>query len=372
MERPASAAQPKPKNIGVVGLGIIGRAIAAHLRRKGFSVFVWNRSPRPVPNFVGSPAELAELCNDIQIFVSDDDALLQTVNQLSEKLSQRHIVFAHSTVAPASMRAAANVVERTGARFVEACFTGSKGAAEKGELVYYVGGTDEAVREGRPILEASSKEILRIGSVGQASAIKVATNMITAASIQASAEALALVQAQGLPFGKFIEAMRINASYSGTLAMKLPKMLERDFAPHFSVKHMLKDMQIANQTALSHYLDLGVTAAARDRLFEQVEWGHGDEDYTAVLRKYLHEPGPGFSEEPQIRESLEQSDAKESIAASERAPAQDVEPQKARLVASPESMPGLSGTMNATAPTPTPLRRGLIKQLLSRFSPGDE
>src|SRR5213078_2430578 len=213
MERPASASQPKHTNVGVVGLGIIGRGIAGHLRRKGFSIFVWNRSPRPVPNFVGSPAELAGLCNYIQTFVSDDDALLQTVEQLSEKLTPRHVIFAHSTVAPDSMRAAADIVERRGARFVEACFTGSKGAAEQGELVYSVGGTDEALREGRPILEASSKEILHIGPVGQASAVKVATNMVSAASVQATAEALALVQAEGLPLEKFVEAMRVNASY---------------------------------------------------------------------------------------------------------------------------------------------------------------
>src|SRR5262249_46052531 len=297
MERPVSASQRKHTKIGVVGLGIIGHGIAGHLRRKGFSVFVWNRSPRPVPNFVGSPGELAGLCNYIQIFVSDDDALLQTAEQLSEKLTPRHIIFAHSTVAPDSMRAAAEIVEGRGARFIEACFTGSKGAAEKGELVYYVGGTDEALREGRPILEASSKEILHIGAVGAASSIKIATNMVTAASVQAAAEALALVQAQGLPPEKFVEAMRVNASYSDTLAMKLPKMLSRDFEPQFSVKHMLKDIQIATQLALGHYLDLGVTAAARDQLGEQMQWGHGEDDYSAVLRKYLHEPAHGFYEE---------------------------------------------------------------------------
>jgi 3-hydroxyisobutyrate dehydrogenase-like beta-hydroxyacid dehydrogenase len=372
MERPVSASQPKQTNIGVVGLGIIGRGIAGHLRRNGFSVFVWNRSPRPVPNFVGSPGELAGLCNYIQIFVSDDDALLQSVEKLSEKLTPRHVIFAHSTVAPDSMRAAADVVERRGARFVEACFTGSKGAADKGELVYYVGGTDEALREGRPILEASSKDILHIGPVGQASVIKVATNMITAASIEASAEALALVQAQGLPLEKFVEAMRVNASYSGTLAMKLPKMLERDFAPHFSVKHMLKDMQIASQIALSHYLNLGVTAAARDQLFEQMQWGHGDDDYSAVLRKYLHEPGLGLSEEPQIQEPLEQSNAEESIAASVGAETQNVGHEEAGPVSSPEPVLSFSGTMNATAPAATPLRRGFLRQLLSRFSSGEE
>jgi 3-hydroxyisobutyrate dehydrogenase-like beta-hydroxyacid dehydrogenase len=372
MERPASASQPKHTKIGVVGLGIIGRGIAGYLRRQGFSVFVWNRSPRPVPNFVGSPGELAGLCNCIQIFVSDDDALLQTVEQLSEKLTPRHIIFAHSTVAPDSMRAAADIVERRGARFVEACFTGSKGAAEKGELVYYVGGTDEALRDGRPILEASGKEIVHIGPVGQASAIKVATNMITAASVQASAEALALVQSQGLPLEKFVEAMRVNASYSGTLAMKLPKMLERDFAPHFSVKHMLKDMQIANQIALSHYLDLGVTAAARNQLFEQMEWGHGDDDYSSVLRKYLHEPSSGYSEETQVQESFEQFDAEESITASTETETPNLEAQEAGLVTSPEPALSFGGTINAAAPAATPLRRGFLKQLLSRFSSGQE
>ena len=279
--------QSTRKNVGVIGLGIIGRGVAANLRRKGFQVFVWNRTPRRVPNFVGSPAELAEACDYIQIFVSNDEALLETVERLSEKLAPRHIVFAHSTVAPDSMRAAAEIVQRRGARFVEAPFTGSKIAAEKGELVFYAAGNAAALREGRPILEASSKEIVEIGQIGQATAIKIVTNMVTAASVQAAAEALGLVQALGVPVEKFVEAMQANASNSTTLGMKMPKMIKRDFEPHFSVKHMLKDMQIANQLGLSHHLELGVTAAARDQLLEQMQSGHGDDDYSAVARKYL-------------------------------------------------------------------------------------
>jgi 3-hydroxyisobutyrate dehydrogenase-like beta-hydroxyacid dehydrogenase len=352
------------KNIGVIGLGIIGRGVAANLRRKGFPVYVWNRSPRSVPNFVGSPGEVTEICNHIQIFVSDDEALLETVEQL-RKLTPRHLVLAHSTVAPDSMRAAAEIVERRKARFVEAPFTGSKAAAEKGELVYYVSGNDAALREARPILQASSKEIVEIGpTIGQASAIKIATNMITAASVQASAEALALVQALGLPLEKFLEAMRSNASQSTTLAMKLPKMLSRDFEPHFSVKHMLKDMQIANQIGLSNYLDLGVTAAARDQLLEQMHWGHGDDDYSVVARKYLHEPAPVAGDELQLGEEEEQTDAGEPIASSA-----EVENQS-RQDASPEVSPAPSTGVasGGAAKETTRLRRGFLKQLLSRLS----
>ena len=276
------------KNVGVIGLGIIGSRVREVLRRKGFHVFVWNRTPRPVPNFVGAPAELAEMCDHIQIFVSDDDALLDVVRQLSPGLFPRHIVIAHPTVTPHSMIAAAEIVERRGARFLEAPFTGSKEAAENGELVYYVGGEEAAVREARPTLEASSKEIMVIGEVGQATVIKITTNMITAASVQAAAEALALdANRRVAAWRNSLQAMKGNASNSKTLDLKLPKMIDGKFDPHFSVKHMLKDMQIASRMGLSHHLELGVTSAARDRLLEQMQRGHGDEDYSAIARKYF-------------------------------------------------------------------------------------
>jgi 3-hydroxyisobutyrate dehydrogenase-like beta-hydroxyacid dehydrogenase len=302
--------------------------------------------------------------------VSDDEALLQTAEQLT-KLTPRHLVLAHSTVAPDSMRAAAEIVERRKARFVEAPFTGSKGAAEKGELIYYVSGNDAALREARPILQASSKEIIEIGAtIGQASAIKIATNMITAASVQATAEALALVQALGLPLEKFLEAMRSNASHSTTLAMKLPKMLNRDFEPHFSVKHMLKDMQIANQIGLSNYLDLGVTAAARDQLLEQMHWGHGDDDYSVVARKYLHEPAPVAGEELQLGDEEEQTDAGELIAGSAELETQTQQNTGAELASG--SLVA-SGAASSAAPNETtPLRRNFLKQLLSRISSKEE
>src|SRR5712671_1100522 len=277
------------KNVGVIGLGIIGSRVAENLRRQGFHVFVWNRNPRPVPNFVGAPAELAEMCDYIQIFVSDDDALLDVIRQMAPALAPRHIVIAHPTVAPHSMRSAADMVERRGARFVEAPFTGSKLGAEKGELVFYVAGDEVALKEARPILEASSKEIIEIGEIGQATVVKLATNIVTSASVQALAEALALINHAGVSSEKFVEALQNNASYSKTLSMKLPKMIEGNFEPHFALKHMLKDMKIASQLGLSHHLELAVTTAARDRLLEQEQRGYAEEDFSVVARKYFPE-----------------------------------------------------------------------------------
>src|SRR5207247_9569862 len=110
------------KNIGVIGLGIIGRSVAGNLRRRGFPVFVWNRSPRSVPNFVGSLGELAEVCNYIQIFVSDDGDLLQTVEELSGDLASRHVVLAHSTVAQDWKRALVGNAVSLGSSYSESTF----------------------------------------------------------------------------------------------------------------------------------------------------------------------------------------------------------------------------------------------------------
>jgi 3-hydroxyisobutyrate dehydrogenase-like beta-hydroxyacid dehydrogenase len=141
-------ARPKSKNVGIIGLGIIGARVASALRKRGLQVFVWNRTPRTEPNFVGSPTEVAELCDVIQIFVADDEALLDIVGKLSPGLTAQHIVTAHCTIAPETMRAAAEQVERRGARFLDAPFTGSKIAAENGQLVYYIGGDDAVLKAG--------------------------------------------------------------------------------------------------------------------------------------------------------------------------------------------------------------------------------
>jgi 3-hydroxyisobutyrate dehydrogenase-like beta-hydroxyacid dehydrogenase len=280
------------KNVGVIGLGIIGQRVADNLRERGFHVFVWNRTPRPVPNFVGSAAEVAELCDFIQIFVSDDEALLQTAQRIARDVTPNHVVMAHCTVSPDTMRAAAEIVQKRGAHFLDAPFTGSKMAAEKGQLVYYVGGDEAALRLARPILEASSKEIIEIGQVGDATTIKVATNMVTAASVQAAAEALALIHKSGLPVDKFTAAMKNNGSNSPTLDMKLPMMIQGNFEAHFSVKHMLKDVVIATRLARGFGIEFGATDASRHGLTEEMRQGRGDDDYSSLFRQYFPSGGP--------------------------------------------------------------------------------
>lgn len=304
--------RPIKQTAGVIGLGIIGSRVVAALRRNGYQVWIHNRTPRPEPNFLSSPAELAESATHIQIFVSDGPALLGVIRAMMPALTPEHVIMNHATVSPHETRAAADLVAERHAKFLDAPFTGSRNAAEKGELVYYIGGDSEVLAEVRRQLEASSKAILEIGGIGQASVVKIATNLLTAATVEALAEAHALLDKNGIEPRKLAGALRTNATHSQLAEMKIPGMISGDFEPMFSLKHMFKDIQLALGLAAESDIDLPATSAFAGAAMAGIQQGWGDLDFSVVARFYGF-PGQGHQlpESPE-EETHSQAPAQES------------------------------------------------------------
>ncbi|MEA3210541.1 MAG: hypothetical protein QOE70_3598 [Chthoniobacter sp.] len=274
------------KNVGLIGLGIIGSRVATGLRAAGFQAFVWNRTPKPAPNFLGSPAEVAELCEIIQIFVSDAQALFEILEQMADALTPQHVIICNATVGPEATLEAARFVEERDAHFLDAPFTGSKAAAEKRDLVYYIGGDDATFLRARPVLEASSRAIVRIGEVGHAATLKVVTNMITAVSIQTLAEALAIVQKAGLDPEVLAAALEHNACRSPAMEMKLPKMIAGNYEPHFSLKHMFKDVQLGIHVANALDIEIPATTVTAGVMYGALNQGWGELDFCTLYKVY--------------------------------------------------------------------------------------
>jgi 3-hydroxyisobutyrate dehydrogenase-like beta-hydroxyacid dehydrogenase len=278
--------------VGVIGLGIIGSRVAANLRAAGHQVYVWSRSPHSSPNFLGSVVEVADLCEVIQIFVSNDAALLEVIRTIAAALAPHHIICGHATVSPEAARQAGAIVESMGARYLDAPFTGSKSAAQNKQLVYYVGGDEQTLAEVQPVLAATAKKVLYVGGIGDASTLKIATNMLTAITVQTLSEMLALVRAAGVDGQRLVEALEHNASQSGTSAMKLPAMLAQNFEANFSLKHMCKDLRLALELAENHQVPLPATAMTADVFARSMEKGWADEDFSVVARNYPLPPLP--------------------------------------------------------------------------------
>lgn len=276
----------KKQTIGLIGLGLIGSRVAANLRRADFPLVVWNRTPRSEPNFLASPAEVAAAADIIQIFVQDGKALLEVLQNLSPALTARHVVLNHATVHPNQTLEAASLVERRGAQFLDAPFTGSRDAAAEGKLVYFVGGFVNVLNQVRPVLEVSSKEIVEVGPVGAATYVKIANNILIAAQVASLAEALELLKLGRVPLDKLGETLQHSAANSSTLAMKLPQMLGADYEPRFSSKNMLKDLQFGLEIAHSYGTEFPTTAAAAGALNRAVERGLGDADLAAMAAEY--------------------------------------------------------------------------------------
>jgi 3-hydroxyisobutyrate dehydrogenase-like beta-hydroxyacid dehydrogenase len=277
------------KNVGLIGLGIIGSRVANALRLAGFHVYVWNRTPRAAPNFLASPRQVAELCDVIQLFVADAQALFDVLDSMGEALTPSHVIICSATVGPEATLDAARVVQERGAHFLDAPFTGSKAAAQNRELIYFIGGDDTTLRAAEPVLKASSNSIVKIGKIGDAAVIKVATNMISAVTVQALAEAYAIVKGSGIDPFALSDALKNHAIRSGVTDAKLAKILDRDYEPHFSLKHMFKDVQLGIHIANSLDIDLPATTSTAGVMYGGLTRGWADEDFSVLARSYQQE-----------------------------------------------------------------------------------
>lgn len=276
------------KTVGIAGLGIIGSRVAANVRAKGFDVRVWNRTPREnEPGSVDSPQALAAACDVIQIFVRDAKALREVIAAMTPSLTKGKTVINSATVSLQAIRDVAKAVKKSGADFLDVPFTGSRDAAGSGQLTYYAAGPAKVLERVRPVLEASAKTILTTGDVGTATVLKIATNMVSAVTVQALAEALGVVESAGVPLEMFEKAMENNANCSGLVRMKLPSMIQRDFTPHFSLKNMLKDARYALALAGQGNMEVPVLTAAAACMAGLEAAGRGDEDYSVLAEHYL-------------------------------------------------------------------------------------
>lgn len=271
-------------NIAVLGLGIIGSAWAKNLIADGHTVRCWNRTPKEFPNFHSSLQDAVEGAEFIFVVVADPPAVQSVLDQILPKLGTGQMIVQSSTISEDWTLKFARQVEKTGAQFLEAPFTGSKLAAEQRKTVYYLGGAPEVVERARPLLTPISSTILHIGPLGTASTLKLAMNMNIAGIAQMMCESLTLARAAGISDDTYFAALSRNVAHSGLADLKEPKLRQHDYTPQFSIKHMGKDLRLALETAAGHSLPLDQTQRLKEIYDRGISAGWKDDDFIGLVR----------------------------------------------------------------------------------------
>jgi 3-hydroxyisobutyrate dehydrogenase-like beta-hydroxyacid dehydrogenase len=292
---------PQP-TVSLIGLGLMGGPMGHNLRKAGFPLVVWNRTPSRADSLVAagarlaaSPKEAAAAADVLITIVSDPPALEEVLwgpgsNSDGQSggafaaLKKGAIYIDSSTVSPALARKIAAAAKSAGIGFLDAPVTGGTWGAEKGELLFMIGGELETLEAARPVLSAMGKKIFHLGPNGAGQTVKLAMNLLLALQVDAFAEALALVTGAGFAGEKLVEVMQASMARSGVLDVKAPVMLSGDYKPSFPLRLMHKDMSLALELGNQLGVPLPATAAARE-IYSSVKGSSKDDlDYAAVFK----------------------------------------------------------------------------------------
>ena len=284
--------------VGFIGLGLMGGPMAKNLAKAGFPLVVWNRTREKAEELVrestgldvkagANPRETADKADFLITIVSDPPALEEVLwgqNGAIEGLRRGATYVDSSTVSPDLVRRIGTACAQRGVGFLDAPVTGGTWGADKGELVFMVGGEKEVLERAKPVLEALGKRIFLLGPTGAGQTVKLAMNLILALQVDALAEALALVATEGVPGERLIEVLQSSMARAGVLDVKAPFMLKNEFPASFPLRLMHKDMRLALELAKRHGLNLPAAEASYSTYDAVKKSSTDDPDYAAVAR----------------------------------------------------------------------------------------
>ena len=278
--------EPEAVTLGFIGTGVMGRSMAGHLLNAGYHLQVFNRTQakaRPLldrgATWADSPAATARACDvvttivgypqDVESTYLGDDGLLAN--------AKPGTLFIDMTTSRPDLaeRIAAEAGER-GLHALDAPVSGGDVGAREAKLSIMVGGERAAFDAALPLFQRMGKNIVHQGPAGSGQYAKMVNQIVIASSMVAVCEALAYANKAGLKLETVLQSISGGAAGSWTLSNLAPRMISGDFDPGFYVKHFIKDMGIALESAEAMNLDLPGLKLAK-KLYDQLA-AQGGED----------------------------------------------------------------------------------------------
>jgi 3-hydroxyisobutyrate dehydrogenase-like beta-hydroxyacid dehydrogenase len=285
-----------PPTVGVIGLGLLGHAVASRLVAGAWDVVGYDIVPDRVRELVrlggrgaATVAEAADadaVCVVLPSLASVEEVILGADDALVARARPGQTIVQMSTISPTLTRRLAREVEARGLHFLDCPISGTSAMVAQGHGVVFAGGERAVFERWRGMLEAVLPRPVYVGEAGQAMALKLVANLLVALHSAAAAEALAMARRAGLDLGLVLDVLGSGAAGSRMLEVRGPLIARDEFPAQMKLELFMKDLHLIQEAAREIGSPLPLTDAA-ERLYAAVHAaGHGPEDLAVVVKAF--------------------------------------------------------------------------------------
>jgi 3-hydroxyisobutyrate dehydrogenase-like beta-hydroxyacid dehydrogenase len=281
------------QRIGIVGVGLLGSAVATRLLQQGFAVTGYDTRATQLEALhsqglhaatsVAEAAAGAEAVFTILPTLDSVEAVVCGPGGLTETAARQSVLIQMSTISPALTRRLHTAAAAAGLAFLDAPISGTSAMVACGDCTILVGGDQTLVQHCRPVFDAIARRTVHLGEVGMAALAKLVTNLLVALNTAALAEALVLAAKGGLDLATLLTAMQNSAAGSRMLDVRGPLMVAGDFPPQMKLELFLKDLWLMLEEGQRLRVPLPLTSTAQQLYAAAAEAGAGAQDLAVVM-----------------------------------------------------------------------------------------
>jgi len=284
------------KRIGIIGVGLLGTAVASRLLKGGFEVKGFDTRPEQVKALqaqglqparsVGDAVAATDAVFTILPSLASVEATIIGAGGLIEAAPPRVTLIQMSTISPELTRSLARAAAAKGLGFLDAPMSGTSAMVERGDCAIFVAGDRERAQICQPIFDAIAKKTHYVGDMGAATLAKLATNLLVGLNTAALAEALVLGAKGGLDPALLLGILRESAGASKMVEVRGPLMVDHRFAAQMKIDLFLKDFKLMLEEATRLGVSLPLTTVTQRLAAATAAAGRGEEDLAAIVTTF--------------------------------------------------------------------------------------
>ncbi len=278
--------------IGIIGLGLLGSAIAERLLQCGYDMTGFDLKADCCQNFqilggqVAASAQQVFQSSDVVVLSLPDSATVGHLLHSTKAEWNRQLIIDTTTGSPQDSVAAAAELAVHGVRYMDATVAGSSEQARRGEVVVMAGGTPDAFVKALPILRCFSTQQFHTGPSGSGATVKLIVNLVLGLNRAVLAEGLNLARCCDLDPTLVLDILKCGAAYSRVMDTKGQKMVEADFKPHARLDQHWKDVRLILQLGNDRSAQLPLSTLHERLLKYASELGFGAMDNSAIIKAF--------------------------------------------------------------------------------------